>query len=90
MIAALHAIALTFGPPIDAVCACARGAAGPAECVGGTTPLGSDVLAELSHLNDADAALDRAIDCWTNESEWSFLRGRRQELSETIVRRGPG
>ena len=40
----------------------------------------SDVLARLDRLDDADAALDRAIDCSTNESERSFLRLRRQDL----------
>ena len=31
-----------------------------------------------------DAALDRAIECSTNESERSFLRRRRQDLSDTV------
>jgi RNA polymerase sigma-70 factor, ECF subfamily len=44
----------------------------------------SDVLARLGRLDDADTALDRAIDCSTNESERSFLRRRRQALNATI------
>ena len=42
----------------------------------------SDVLARLDRLDDADAALDRAIECSTNESERSFLRRRRQDLKD--------
>jgi RNA polymerase sigma-70 factor (ECF subfamily) len=42
----------------------------------------SDILARLDRLDDADAALDRAIGCSTNESERSFLRRRRQDLRE--------
>jgi RNA polymerase sigma-70 factor (ECF subfamily) len=37
----------------------------------------ADVLARLGRLDDAEAALDRAIACSTNESERSFLRRRR-------------
>jgi len=40
----------------------------------------SDVLARLHRLDDAVGALDRAIECSTNESERSFLRRRRHEL----------
>ena len=42
-----------------------------------------DVLARLGQLDAADAALERAIACSTNESERSFLRHRRQDLHET-------
>lgn len=42
----------------------------------------ADVLSRLDHLEDAVAALDRAIQCSTNESERSFLRGRRQEMNQ--------
>jgi RNA polymerase sigma-70 factor (ECF subfamily) len=45
----------------------------------------ADVLARLDRLDDAVAALDRAIDWSTNESERSFLRRRRQDLNETGV-----
>jgi RNA polymerase sigma-70 factor (ECF subfamily) len=41
----------------------------------------ADVLARLDRRDDAAVALDRAIDCSTNESERSFLRNRRQDLS---------
>ena len=44
----------------------------------------SDVLARLDQLDAADAALDLAIECSTNESERSFLRRRRQDLNETV------
>lgn len=40
-----------------------------------------DVLAQLDRLDDAAAALDRAIECSTNESERSFLRRRQQDLN---------
>jgi RNA polymerase sigma-70 factor (ECF subfamily) len=40
----------------------------------------ADVLAQLGRHHDAGAALDRAIECSTNESERSFLRRRQQEL----------
>ena len=46
----------------------------------------SDVLARLDRLDDADAALDRAIECSTNEAERSFLRRRRQDLTAAVVR----
>jgi RNA polymerase sigma-70 factor (ECF subfamily) len=42
----------------------------------------ADVLARLDRIDDAAAALDRAIACSTNESERSFLRRRRQDLEE--------
>lgn len=42
----------------------------------------SDVLARLDRLDEADAALAKAIECSANESERSFLRRRRQELTE--------
>jgi len=42
----------------------------------------SDVLARLGRLDAADAALELAIRCSTNESERSFLRRRRQDLNE--------
>jgi RNA polymerase sigma-70 factor (ECF subfamily) len=48
----------------------------------------ADVLARLERLDDATAALDRAIECSTNESEQSFLRRRRQGLNETVDPRG--
>jgi RNA polymerase sigma-70 factor (ECF subfamily) len=48
----------------------------------------SDVLTRLGRLDDAEAALDRAIECSTNESERSFLRRRQQELA--ISRDGSG
>ncbi len=35
----------------------------------------ADVLTQLDRLDDAAAALDRAIQCSTNDSEQSFLRG---------------
>jgi RNA polymerase sigma-70 factor, ECF subfamily len=44
----------------------------------------ADVLARLDRLDDAGAALDRAIECSTNESERSFLRRRRQDPNETV------
>jgi RNA polymerase sigma-70 factor (ECF subfamily) len=44
----------------------------------------ADVLAQLDRLDDATTALDRAIQCSTNESERSFLRRRRQALNETV------
>jgi RNA polymerase sigma-70 factor, ECF subfamily len=44
----------------------------------------SDVLAQLDRLDDADAALELAIECSTNESERSFLRRRRQDLGDTV------
>jgi RNA polymerase sigma-70 factor, ECF subfamily len=40
----------------------------------------SDVLAQLDQRDAADAALERAIECSTNESERSFLRRRRSDL----------
>jgi RNA polymerase sigma-70 factor, ECF subfamily len=43
----------------------------------------SDVLARLDRVDDADAALELAIECSTNESERSFLRRRRQDLRAT-------
>jgi RNA polymerase sigma-70 factor (ECF subfamily) len=49
----------------------------------------SDVLARLDRVDAADAALDRAIECSTNESERSFLRRRRQDLSEGATARRP-
>ncbi len=48
----------------------------------------ADVLARLDRLDDASAALDRAIECSTNESERSFLRRRLQDLNETVDPRG--
>ncbi len=42
----------------------------------------SSVLARLDRLDDAEAALDLAIECSTNESERSFLRRRRQDLAD--------
>ena len=42
----------------------------------------ADVLSRLDQLDDAVTALDRAIQCSTNESERSFLRRRRQELNQ--------
>lgn len=44
----------------------------------------SDVLARLDRLDAADAALELAIECSTNESERSFLRRRRRDLNETV------
>ena len=41
----------------------------------------ADVMARLDRVDDAVVALDRAIGCSTNESERSFLRRRRQDLS---------
>ncbi len=41
----------------------------------------ADVLARLDRLDDAAVALDRAIECSTNESERSFLRHRQQHLT---------
>ena len=43
----------------------------------------SDVLARLDRLEDARRALDRAIECCTNEVERSFLRRRRHELGSS-------
>ena len=40
----------------------------------------ADVLARLDRLDDAAAALDRAIECSTNEAERSFLRRRQDDL----------
>jgi RNA polymerase sigma-70 factor, ECF subfamily len=40
----------------------------------------ADVLRRLERPDDAATALDRAIECSTNESERSFLRRRRSEL----------
>jgi RNA polymerase sigma-70 factor (ECF subfamily) len=40
----------------------------------------ADVLARLDRRDDAAIALDRAIECSTNESERSFLRRRREDL----------
>lgn len=48
----------------------------------------ADVLARLDRLDDAAAALDRAIECSTNESERSFLRRRLQDLNEPVDLRG--
>jgi RNA polymerase sigma-70 factor, ECF subfamily len=48
----------------------------------------ADVLARLDRLDDAAAALDRALECSTNESERSFLRRRQQDLNETVGLRG--
>ena len=48
----------------------------------------SDVLARLERPDDAAVALDRAIECSTNESERSFLRRRQQNLTETVGSRG--
>jgi RNA polymerase sigma-70 factor (ECF subfamily) len=48
----------------------------------------ADVLARLDRLDDAAAALDRALKCSTNESERSFLRRRQQELNEAVGPRG--
>ena len=45
----------------------------------------ADVLARLDRVDDAAAALDRAIECSTNESERSFLRRRRHDLNETVA-----
>jgi RNA polymerase sigma-70 factor, ECF subfamily len=50
----------------------------------------SDVLARLGRVDDANAALDRAIECSTNESERSFLRRRQPDLNETVDRRDGG
>jgi RNA polymerase sigma-70 factor (ECF subfamily) len=44
----------------------------------------ADVLARLDRLDEASAALGRAIGCSTNESERSFLRRRLQDLNETV------
>jgi RNA polymerase sigma-70 factor (ECF subfamily) len=49
----------------------------------------SDVLTRLDRRDDADAALDLAIECSTNESERSFLRRRRQDMRETVGPRRP-
>lgn len=43
----------------------------------------ADILARLDRLDDAAAALAAAIECSANESERSFLRRRRQELTES-------
>jgi RNA polymerase sigma-70 factor, ECF subfamily len=40
----------------------------------------ADVLVRLDRFDESAAALDRAIECSTNESERSFLRRRRQDL----------
>jgi RNA polymerase sigma-70 factor (ECF subfamily) len=50
----------------------------------------SDLLARLDRLEDAQAALDRAIECSTNESERAFLRRRRQGLGATVDLECPG
>ena len=42
----------------------------------------SSVLTRLDRLDDAEEALDLAIDCSTNESERSFLRQRRKALAD--------
>ena len=42
----------------------------------------SAVLARLDRLDDAEEALDLAIECSTNESERSFLRRRRKDLAD--------
>jgi RNA polymerase sigma-70 factor (ECF subfamily) len=47
----------------------------------------SEVLARLDRLDDALAALDRAIECSTNESERSSLRRRRHDLDPGSMRR---
>lgn len=44
----------------------------------------SDVLARLGRLDASHAALERAIQCSTNEAERSFLRRRRQDLQSSI------
>jgi RNA polymerase sigma-70 factor (ECF subfamily) len=44
----------------------------------------SDVLARLDRPDDAAIALDRAIECSTNESERSLLRSRRHDLHTTV------
>jgi RNA polymerase sigma-70 factor (ECF subfamily) len=41
----------------------------------------AEVLAQLDRLDDAAVALNRAIECSTNESERSFLRRRQQDLN---------
>jgi RNA polymerase sigma-70 factor (ECF subfamily) len=46
----------------------------------------SDILARLDRPDAADAALDRAIECSTNESERSFLRRRQHELRGMVGR----
>jgi RNA polymerase sigma-70 factor, ECF subfamily len=48
----------------------------------------ADVLSRLDRVDDAAAALDRAIECSTNESERSFLRRRQQNLKATAGPRG--
>jgi RNA polymerase sigma-70 factor (ECF subfamily) len=40
----------------------------------------ADMLARLDRRDEAAFALDRAIECSTNESERSFLRRRREDL----------
>lgn len=42
----------------------------------------SNVLARLDLLDDAERALDLAIECSSNESERSFRRRRRQDLAD--------
>lgn len=42
----------------------------------------ADVLAQLDRVDDAAAALDRAITSSTNESERSFLRRRQHQLNQ--------
>lgn len=49
----------------------------------------SDVLARLDRPAEAVAALDRAIECSTNESERSVLRGRRHDLDRRIDQPDP-
>ncbi len=44
----------------------------------------ADVLARLGRLDDAAEALDRAIECSTNESERALLRTRRGDLSAAV------
>ena len=44
----------------------------------------ADVLAQLDRVDAADVALDRAIECSTNESERAFLRRRQHGLRETV------
>ncbi len=48
----------------------------------------ADVLAQLDRLDDAAVALNRAIECSTNESERSFLRRRQQDLNAPAGARG--
>jgi RNA polymerase sigma-70 factor (ECF subfamily) len=49
----------------------------------------ADVLARLDRFDDAVAALDRAIECSTNESERGFLRRRREGLGAPSALRHP-